>query len=47
MRVACVLVAHMRAKVELARQPHLKDRPALIIDRSPSKDRPWSSTAYA
>ena len=40
MRVACVLVAHMRAKVELARQPHLKDRPALIVDRSPSKARP-------
>ena len=26
MRVACVLVTHLRAKVEMGRQPHLKDR---------------------
>ena len=34
MRVACVLVTHLRAKVEMQRQPHLKDRAALVIDRS-------------
>ena len=34
MRVACVLVTHLRAKVEMGRQPHLKDRSALIVDRS-------------
>ena len=34
MRVACVLVTHLRAKVEMQRQPHLKDRASLIIDRS-------------
>ncbi len=34
MRVACVLVTHLRAKVEMGRQPHLKDRAALVIDRS-------------
>ena len=38
MRVACVLITHLRAKVELRSQPHLKDRPAVIVDRS--KGRP-------
>ena len=30
MRVACVLITHLRAKVELQRQPHLGDRPVVI-----------------
>ena len=34
MRVACVLVTHLRAKVEMQRQPHLRDRAVLIVDRS-------------
>ena len=34
MKIACVLVTHLRAKLEMRRQPHLKDRPALIVDRS-------------
>ena len=34
MRVACVLITHLRAKVELLRQPDLRDRPAVIVDRS-------------
>ncbi len=38
MRVACVLVTHLRAKVELRKQPRLADRPAVIVDRS--KGRP-------
>jgi nucleotidyltransferase/DNA polymerase involved in DNA repair len=38
LRVACVLVTHLRAKVELRNQPHLADRPAVIVDRS--KGRP-------
>ena len=38
MRVACVLVAHLRAKVELRKQPHLADWPAVIVGRS--KGRP-------
>ena len=37
MRVACVLVTHLRAKVEMQRQPHLRDRASLIIDRSRSR----------
>ena len=34
MRVACVLVTHLRAKVELRNHPHLKDRPAVVVGRS-------------
>ena len=34
MRIACVLITHLRAKVELQRQPHLKDMPVVIADRS-------------
>ena len=34
MKIACVLVTHLRAKVEIRRHPHLRDRPAIIVDRS-------------
>ena len=34
MKIACILVTHLPAKVEMRRQPHLKDRPVLIVDRS-------------
>ena len=34
MRVACVLITHLRAKVELQRQPHLGNSPVVIADRS-------------
>ena len=34
MRVACVLVTHLRAKVEMGRQPHLRDLAVMIVDRS-------------
>lgn len=33
MKIAYVLVTHLRAKVEMRRQPHLKDRPAVIVGR--------------
>ncbi len=33
-----MLVTHLRVKVELRKQPHLADRPAVIVDRS--KGRP-------
>ena len=39
MRIACVLVTHLRAKVEINRQPHLKERPVLVVDRDPSRAR--------
>ena len=34
MKVACVFVTHLRAKVALRRQPRLKDSPAVIVARS-------------
>ncbi len=34
MRVACVLVTHLRARVEMQRQPQLADQAVLIVDRS-------------
>ncbi len=34
MKIACLLVTHLRAKLEMQRQPHLWDRPVLIADRS-------------
>ena len=40
MRVACVLVTHLRAKVEMSRQPHLKTTPVLIVHRDASRARP-------
>ena len=33
MRVACALITHLRAKVEMSRHPNLKDSPVLIVDR--------------
>ena len=40
MRVACVLVTHLRAKVEMQKHPHLKNSPVLIVDRDPTRKRP-------
>lgn len=34
MKIACALITHLRIKAELKRQPHLKDLPAIIVDRS-------------
>ena len=33
MKVACLLITHLRAKAEMRRLPHLKDQPVLIVDR--------------
>ena len=40
MRVACVLITHLRAKTEMRRHPHLKDSPVLIVDRTGPRSRP-------
>ena len=40
MRIACVLVTHLRAKVEMNRHPRLKDVPVVLVDRERSKVRP-------
>ncbi len=34
MKLACVLIPHLRALVELRRRPHLRKRPIVIVDRS-------------
>ena len=34
MGLACVLIAHLRARLELRRRPHLRERPTVIVDRS-------------
>lgn len=40
MRVACVLITHFRAKIEAKRQPKLKDRPVVIVDRNAGRGAP-------
>ena len=40
MRVACVLVTRLRAKVEMYRYSHLRDMPVVIVDRGNSGTRP-------
>ena len=40
MKVACVLITHLRAKVEVRRHPHLKDSPVIVVDRNSSTARP-------
>ena len=37
MRVACVLITHLRAKIEMRRRPDLTDRPAVIVARGQGK----------
>ena len=37
MKIACVLITHLRVKVELKRQPHLKDLPVIIVDRTQTR----------
>ena len=37
MRVACVLITHLRAKIEMRRRPDLADRPAVIVARGQKK----------
>ena len=34
MKVACVLIPHLRAEIELRRSPHLGKRSIVIVDRS-------------
>ena len=36
MRVACLLISHLRAKSEMRRDARLKDQPAVIVDRTGS-----------
>ena len=36
MKLACVLITHLRAKAEMQRRPHLKNQPVVIVDRGRS-----------
>ncbi|MCE2423408.1 MAG: hypothetical protein J4G03_08925 [Gemmatimonadetes bacterium] len=33
-KIACILITHLRAKLEIRRNPQLRDQPAVITDRS-------------
>ena len=44
MKIACLLITHLRAKLELRRCPDLKDRPAVIVERSGGKSRVLDSS---
>ena len=37
MKVACALLAHLRAKARMSRLPCLKYSPVVVVDRSPSR----------
>ena len=48
MRIACVLITHMRAKAELRRRAHLKDNsPIAVVDRASGKPLVVDSSAGA
>ena len=47
MKVTCLLITHLRAKLELRRYPNLKNRPAVIVERSEGKSRVLDSTPSA
>ena len=39
MKVACVLVTHLRVKAEISRQPRLENKRILVVERSPGKGK--------
>ena len=39
LRVACILITHLRARAEMERRPHLRDRPVVIVDRTAARGR--------
>ena len=47
MRIACVLITHLRAKAELRRHEHLKDSPIAVVDRANGKPLVVDSSAGA
>lgn len=47
MRIACVLITHLRAKAELQRHEHLKDSPIAVVDRANGKPLVVDSSAGA
>ena len=47
MRIACVLITHLRAKAELRRHAHLRDGPIAVVDRTSGKPLVVDSSAGA
>ena len=47
MRIACVLITHLRAKAELRRHAHLRDSPIAVVDRTNGKPLVVDSSAGA
>ena len=47
MKVACLLITHLRSKVEMRQHPNLKDRPAVIVECSGGISLVVDSTPYA
>ena len=46
MKVACLLITHLRTKVEVRRHPDLKSTPAVIVGRSKGRSMVVDSTPY-
>ena len=44
MKIACLLITHLRAKVEMRRHPDLKNNPAIVVERSGGRSRVIDST---
>ena len=47
MKIACLLITHLRAKVEIRRHPDLKNNPAVVVERSKGRSRVVDSTPSA
>ena len=47
MRIACVLITHLRAKAELRRHAHLRNSPIAVVDRTDGKPLVVDSSAGA
>ena len=47
MKVACLLITHLRTKVEMRRHPNLKSSPAVIVGRSKGRSMVVDSTPSA
>ena len=47
MRIACVLITHLRAKAELRRHAHLRDSPIAVVDSTDGKPLVVDSSAGA
>ena len=47
MKVSCLLITHLRAKVEMRLYPDLKNNPAVVVERSKGRSRVVDSTPPA